>query len=589
MRFGETLRYNANTEWWEQYLRYNYLKKRIKFLRALRRKSIVRITDEPPTSVAAIPQGDSSDEEGGPPAAPPPVHRSASHAVLAGLNRLAGAEAVADSQGPLNRLAGAESAPDSTGPLNRLSATEELAYSPGASFTTNAVRVLLPTLTVGDADSDGEVRDTPETMSDSALMEEFQAKDAEFMKEIEDDVRKIERFYAEMLLMLPQVTDQIDREVAELRASARAHGFSTGDDDESTPLLASSTGNPISDIAFDKRASTLQNTIGMQFRDIKDLISFSELNARGLGKILKKHDKNCGTQTRMQKLEKFRRENKFFWPEQLKVMLQRTVETYADVYARGDIPLAKTQLAQWDKRLVTFDKDTLWKDLLRNERKVSSLAYKGQGAPGSADPLVGRSPKMFFLGLGLLFFTIAMLYPQFIRVLPPPTTSSHKYSVATLDTASRCAGLLLFAIIVWASEALPLYVTSLIVIPAASILRLYPGTDGNPLPASEAAKTVFAHMASSTILLVICVYALGAALSKFGIDKTVATMALSQINKAESLVLGVLVLSVVLSVFVSNVAAPVLLISVLLPVLQDMPAHARPCVQCLLFAVMIGR
>lgn len=569
MRFGETLRYNANTEWWEQYLRYNYLKKRIKFLRALRRKSIVRIAEETLASEARIPQADSSDEEEAAPAAPPPVHRSASHAVLAGLNRLAGAEAVVDSPGPLNRIAGAEEAP---------------------AFPTGTVRVLLPTLTVdGDADSDGDVRDTPETMSDSALMEEFQAKDAEFMKEVEDDVRKIERFYAEMLIMLPQVTNQIDREVAELRASARARGVSTGEDEESTPLLASATA-PLSDSAFDKRASTLQNTIGMQFRDIKDLISFSELNATGLGKILKKHDKNCGTQTRTQRLDKFRRENKFFFPEQLHVMLSRTIETYADVFTGGDVPLAKTQLQQWDKRLVTFDKDALWKDLLRNERKVSSLAYKSQGAPGSAaDPLVGRGPKSFFLALGLVFFSAAMLYPQFIRVLPPHTAAAHKYSVATLDTASRCAGLLLFAIIVWASEALPLYVTSMIVIPASSILRLYLGKDGNPLPTSEAAKTVFEHMASSTILLVICVYALGAALSKFGIDKTVATLALSQINNAETLVLGVLVLSVVLSVFVSNVAAPVLLISVLLPVLQDMPHHARPCVQCLLFSVMIGR
>ncbi len=566
MRFGEKLRYNANTDWWEQYLRYGALKKRIKALRVLRRRLVVR--DPRPSSPKRFSlssgtgdvtssesgthplQAESSDDED---VAPVPIHRSASRAVLAGLDRLAGAEAVSETSATV--------------------------------FTPTSRRALLPTLTVdGGAESEGTDNENIEEMTDEVLKQRFWIGEHAFVQEVEAEVRKIERFYTEMIVMLPQVSDRLEKDAVALQAVAQARVADHSESDERSPLLQQAQSiNPST------KATWLQTDFEMQFRDIKDLLNFCDLNSTGLSKILKKHDKYCGVQMRNRLLSKFSHENQFFRPEILHALQTRNINTYAVTFTGGDESLAVRQLEQWDKRLVTFGKDTLWRDMLRNERKVSEFHYDGEGALGSSsDPYLGPRPKSFALAVAIFFyFVLLMAFPGFIHALPPPHAVG-KYTTSTLDTASRCCALLCLTVILWATEAIPLYVTSLIVVPGASLLQLYVGKDGNPVPAVTAAHLVFRHMSSSTIMLVICVYALGAALSKFGIDRTIATKLMSGLD-TEWLVVAVLGLSVLLSIFVSNVAAPVLLISVLLPRLQDMPSSGRPCVQCILFSVMVGR
>lgn len=562
MRFGETLRYNANTEWWDQYLRYNALKKRIKVLRALRRKIITRHpirgqaligsdTGAESSESGTLPvegqsleaQAESSEDE-----APAPMHRSASRAVLANLERMAEAEALPE---------------------------------PTLTARPRAVIGALTPDAGAESEEDGE-KNLPNFTFDE-LVAQFQTLEDEFVKEVEAEVRKIERFYKEMKLMLPQVGDRIKQDACTLRAASQARARQLREADESSPLLPFM--RPFDPVTA---SASLRNDLELQFRDIRDLLVYCDLNSTGLSKILKKHDKNIGTRKRPVLVRRFKENNEFYNPEFIHSLQAQTVQLYADNFTGGDEIAAKRQLEQWDKRLVTFDKDTMWRSMLRVERKVSAFHMKGQVAPGTAaNPHLGSRPKYLPLAVALGSFLVLMTFPQLVRSLPPKA-SVGKYSLATLDAANRCAALLCMAIILWATEALPLYVTSLIVIPASSVLQLYLDKKGNPLSTTGAAKQVFNHMSSSTIMLVICVYALGAALSKFGIDKAVAIKVMSRIKVAEVLVLSVMVLSVLLSMFVSNVAAPVLLISVLLPVIQDMPPNALPCVRCILFSIMIG-
>lgn len=160
--------------------------------------------------------------------------------------------------------------------------------------------------------------------------------------------------------------------------------------------------------------------------------------------------------------------------------------------------------------------------------------------------------------------------------------------VGSPAAADRCLALLALTSFLWATEALPLYVTSLGVAPAAVLLRVFLGPDGKPLHASDAAHVVMAAMGDQVIMLIICVYSLAAALSKLGLDKVAATAVLSRVRRPSSVLLVVMLLAVFLSMWVSNVASPVLLNSVVLPVLRGLPPSSHHFVQCILLGVAVA-
>ncbi|KAF7731380.1 low-affinity phosphate transporter [Apophysomyces ossiformis] len=134
---------------------------------------------------------------------------------------------------------------------------------------------------------------------------------------------------------------------------------------------------------------------------------------------------------------------------------------------------------------------------------------------------------------------------------------------------NRCFALLIFTSILWATEAIPLYATSMLIpflIVLLDILR-YP--DGQRMDSPSAAKAVFESMFTGTILMLLGGFALATALSKYGIAKAFASHMLSGAgSRPRWTLLTVMFISSFLSMWISNVATPVLCFS-----LVEAPLH----------------
>jgi phosphate transporter len=135
-----------------------------------------------------------------------------------------------------------------------------------------------------------------------------------------------------------------------------------------------------------------------------------------------------------------------------------------------------------------------------------------------------------------------------------------------------CFALLVFAAILWATEAIPLYATSL-ALPFLIVLLGVMRTDsGQPMAASAASKAVFGSMFSSTIMMLLGGFALAAALGKYGIARAFATHVLSRAGtRPRWVLLAIMLVAGFLSMWISNVATPVLCFSLIEPILRTLP------------------
>lgn len=87
-------------------------------------------------------------------------------------------------------------------------------------------------------------------------------------------------------------------------------------------------------------------------------------------------------------------------------------------------------------------------------------------------------------------------------------------------------------------------------------------SNGNVLPASEAAKHVFQAMFSDTIMVLLGGFSIAAALSKHGVAKAFASTILSRAgSKPRYVILVNMYLATFLCMWISNVATPVLCFS----------------------------
>ncbi|KAI3643180.1 hypothetical protein MP228_012735 [Amoeboaphelidium protococcarum] len=145
---------------------------------------------------------------------------------------------------------------------------------------------------------------------------------------------------------------------------------------------------------------------------------------------------------------------------------------------------------------------------------------------------------------------------------------------------NRCFAVLIFASLMWASEALPLYVTSMCVpfllvvlrVPVKQVLESdQQGWITVAMTANEAAKFVFSKMWAPVIMLLLGGFTIASAMSKYGLAKRLAVFILSRAGtKSWAVLLAIMFVSWFMSMWISNVAAPVLCFSIMEPVLKSL-------------------
>ncbi|QPG74718.1 hypothetical protein FOA43_002051 [Brettanomyces nanus] len=313
------------------------------------------------------------------------------------------------------------------------------------------------------------------------------------------------------------------------------------------------------------------------FVRLSELKSYVELNRVGFGKALKKFDKVMFSSIKEDYLASLSSRSYIFKQstlDKLNLNIGDTVRLYS-IFTGGNLDLAKEQLRSNLREYVVWERNTVWRDMIGMERK-SHAAYAKHTKLGE-DELSGGNEK-FEIPLGAghrLSVPKQLLSSNVLEILIVSSITALLLIVSPFEDEQQahCFAVVVCASLLWATEAIPLFATSLLVpflIVVFDVLK--DAETGEPLDAVEASKFICSTMWSPIILLLLGGFSLAAALSKYNLDKIACTFLLSKVPQHPVYVLGaIMFVSTLVSAFVSNVAAPVLMYSVIRPVLSTLP------------------
>ncbi|KAL7754126.1 low-affinity phosphate transporter [Sorochytrium milnesiophthora] len=305
---------------------------------------------------------------------------------------------------------------------------------------------------------------------------------------------------------------------------------------------------------------------------LKDLQDYADLNRTGFSKILKKYDKITGNALRASYLSTvidvaypYREENK----EKLQERLDETEQYYARLVHSGDHEAALADLKNCLREHITYERNTVWRDMISHERKVLAIGVAKDDERRNrvvSAAILGHSfqlPRIESSWVYLVLTTIVFVVLLNVRIFET-------------EEQQNCFAILVFASLSWATEALPLFVTSLLIPMLVIMCRVMRDpTTAERLDTHSATKAVFAAMFSPVIMLLLGGFSIAAALSKHHIAKKMATALLSHAGtKAVWVLLANMMVATFASMWISNVAAPVLCFSLIQPILRTLPQNS---------------
>ena len=347
-------------------------------------------------------------------------------------------------------------------------------------------------------------------------------------------------------------------------------------------------------------SSLYDHGIGLKRRIISiyvsltQLKSFIQLNETGFKKAAKKYDKVCDRDIKKAYMDKVVEPS---YPFQASTMskldqhIEATEKTYADIVTKGDMSLAKRELRLHLREHVVWERNTVWREMIGVERKAQAATFgvrqtllghaqdasqaRKQGdheeKPATTElrTPVGRFRLPSWM-LSSTFMTLIIIIAIFVVLLVVP--------IMDRPEQQNCLAMLVFVSLLWATEAIPLFVTSLLVPFLVVVLRIERSEDKPHyrLETKEATKVVFASMWTPVIMLLLGGFTIAAALSKYHIAKMMATFVLSKAGtKARTVLITTMFVSMFLSMWISNVASPVLCFSIIQPILRNLPADSN--------------
>lgn len=316
----------------------------------------------------------------------------------------------------------------------------------------------------------------------------------------------------------------------------------------------------------------LRKRIINMYTTISELKSFVELNHTGFKKALKKFDKLLETNLKDVYLEKLPERTYIFREDTMSNVNERIdslIETYAIICNHGDdLETAKSELSIHLRDHVVWERNTVWRDMIGMERKsqaANSKADKGQSSNEKASSSISS-------------FNISFQNPTIIKlcVIIGITVTLLNFSPFDDFSQKNCFSLLVCASLLWATETIPLFVTSLLIPMLIVMLGVLKNVDGSPMDSVESSKFILSTMWNSVILLLLGGFTLAASLTKYNIAKVISTWILSKAGTRPSTVLlTIMSIALFASMWVSNVAAPVLCFSLIQPLLRTLPKGSR--------------
>ncbi|KAJ9123204.1 hypothetical protein QFC22_001397 [Naganishia vaughanmartiniae] len=328
-------------------------------------------------------------------------------------------------------------------------------------------------------------------------------------------------------------------------------------------------------IGFKKRIAAL-------WLEGHSLGQYTDLNMTAFEKILKKYDKNTNSSLKKKYIAKsvltsypWKTDTK----DRLNELMDQILYLYARIAAGGDIELARQQLRAQLREKIVVDRETVWSKMVQERRRDNAqLKVVGQdGALSASEKTVLKTPigtlslPSWISRRPLIFILACSVLCGIIRLQP-----------FDKEEESNCLAMLIFCTILWATEAIPLFVTSFCVPFLTVVLRLIRSSDGEDvrLSASDATKYIFSQMFSPTIMLLIGGFTIAAVLSKTRLDIMVATRVLNAAgSKPSTVLLCLMLVATFASMWISNVAAPTLcyaLIKIAIALAANIGGQASP-------------
>ncbi|USP81304.1 hypothetical protein yc1106_08578 [Curvularia clavata] len=323
-----------------------------------------------------------------------------------------------------------------------------------------------------------------------------------------------------------------------------------------------------------------------------ELRSFIQLNKTGFEKVLKKYDKILDRKLKKTYL------TKYVYPaypfqqstmDELSRNLERIESAYAKIGTKGDMAEAKRELRLHLREHVVWERNTVWREMIGIERKAQAAnigvthTLLGRETTGGnvrrqgddvesdmkeVDTPIGRYRCPSWL-ISKPFWMLLTCIAVFVVLLVVP--------IMEKPEQQNCLAMVVFVSLLWATEAIPLFVTSLLV-PFLAVTLNVVRSDVEPhrrLDSKQAASYVFSAMWTPVIMLLLGGFTIAAALSKYNIAKMMATLVLSKAGtKPRTVLLVNMFVAMFASMWISNVAAPVLCFSIIQPILRNLPADS---------------
>lgn len=363
-----------------------------------------------------------------------------------------------------------------------------------------------------------------------------------------------------------------------------------------------------------ERKITLKKRLVAIYTQLSELKSYIELNRTGFSKICKKFDKSLNTDIKSEYLKFIEENSHVFQPttiQHIQACITTTTITYArlsqesfpfplahDQEALLDVEIAEGELSSHLRDHVVWERNTVWKDMINLERKAQNVKAESQNlskiskqyqvkeidqngkvtlksepsaklAPRTLKDLIQSNPwQLVKLVIGSNWcLKICAIVAVFMTLL----------SFSPFDDVlqKNCFAILVFASLLWATEAIPLFVTSLLIPLLIVVLPVLRDGDGGVMEPVKSSQFILSTMWSSVIMLLLGGFTLAAALSKYNVAKVLSTYILSSAGTNPKIILltnmGVALFA---SMWVSNVAAPVLCYSIIQPLLRTLPRHS---------------
>lgn len=327
------------------------------------------------------------------------------------------------------------------------------------------------------------------------------------------------------------------------------------------------------------------------YTQLAELKTYIELNCTGFSKICKKFDKSLQTEIRQKYMDSLEKRTHVFNPGTIKTLqncITETVVTYArlsqDVFTHADsdmldLETAESELATHLRAHVVYERNTVWKDMINLERKAQNLKAKESidrtaRAPVDIPVIPETWSEVRKMSWSQLVRLILLQRSVFKFVLITAVFVFLLYFPLLNDVLQKnCFAILVYASLLWATEAVPLFVTSLIIPMLIVILPvLYDPSTGKAMDPLSSSQYILSTMWNTVIMLLLGGFTLAAALSKYNVAKVLSTYILSSAGTNPKLILLTnMCVALFVSMWVSNVAAPVLCYSIIQPLLRTLP------------------